>query len=81
MTEDETSKKLEKIIVEASDTPLAHTDPASALRDLVVICQSLNERIGQLEKERFGKQRGGAPPGCATVPCIRSIAGVILEGA
>jgi hypothetical protein len=66
MTEDETSKKLEKIIVSASETPLAHTDPASALRDLLVIIQSMNERIGELEKARYAapeKRPPVSPPG------------------
>ena len=64
MTEDETSRKLEKIIVEASETPLAQTDPASALRDLLVIVQSMNERIGRLEKQQrpAPDNRGGPAP-------------------
>ena len=55
MTEIETAKKLEKIIVEASETPMPGTDPASALRDLIVICQSMNERIARLEKDMMRK--------------------------
>jgi hypothetical protein len=64
MTEDETSKRLERIIVEARQTPMAHADPSAALRELIVICQSLNERIGQLEKKQHPapENRGGSSP-------------------
>jgi hypothetical protein len=64
MTEDETSKKLERIIVEALQTPMAHPDPSAALRELIVICQSLNERIGRLENQqhRAPENRGGSSP-------------------